>query len=137
MQKADCENLYREYLSLKEKLDNVLQVHEVVPGKPREVLPLIFGDMVKQGELAILLRNQCKECLNIDPSDWFNIERDARMASDAPAWCEVCSEQMKKIGPFASAVRVDGSVEVWDGIVSYQCVNEKCSAYLKIIEHKY
>lgn len=48
--------------------------------------------------------------------------------------CDVCGNEMYKIGPFARA-RVEGQPDVkFDGIHEYQCINNQCSENEKIVK---
>lgn len=50
--------------------------------------------------------------------------------------CQKCGTEMRKIGPFAT-VKLEGQPsQKWDGVLKYECKNEKCENYNKLIEIK-
>ncbi len=76
MNKEKCESLYQEYLSLKVKVDYAFQVKDVVRDKPLEIRTAPSSeDMQRFNELKKLLKNDCKECLGLSPSELFKLEQ--------------------------------------------------------------
>ncbi len=73
-QKQYCENLYKEY---KELLSNTqLHAEFVIPGKelnPQYIKP---EDLIKCHEVQKELVKKCKPFLDLNPEEWFEIERD-------------------------------------------------------------
>lgn len=48
--------------------------------------------------------------------------------------CQKCGIEMRQIGPVA-AVKPEGQpAQKWDGILKYECKNEKCEQHHKLIE---
>lgn len=78
MEKEKCEELYGEYKKLKAEIDYVFKARDVIPEKRIEVHTVPpFEHMERYRELKKILRNDCKNCLNLTPGDWFKIEHGA------------------------------------------------------------
>ena len=50
--------------------------------------------------------------------------------------CENCTESMHQIGPFAKVKPEGQPAEKWDGILDFECINERCVDKGKIIKVK-
>ncbi len=48
--------------------------------------------------------------------------------------CEGCGTSLRQIGPFASSKPEGLPAKKFDGVLEFQCVNEECIKYEKIIE---
>jgi len=66
-----CEQLWEEYKTLSEKTH--INVESYVPGKPLTPHYIDPNDLVKKEELRLKLLD-CKEVLNLNPEQWFDIE---------------------------------------------------------------
>jgi hypothetical protein len=66
-----CEDLYKEYLELKKKTHITVQDH--ISGKPLNYNYINAKDLLKKEEIRQQLLD-CKECLNLKPEEWFEIE---------------------------------------------------------------
>jgi len=47
--------------------------------------------------------------------------------------CKKCNQEMHKIGPFADYKPESKKSQKWDDCIEYECINEKCSEFKKII----
>lgn len=48
--------------------------------------------------------------------------------------CKKCEQEMHQIVPFADVKPEGQSATKWDGITKYQCTNEECENYERMIE---
>jgi hypothetical protein len=48
--------------------------------------------------------------------------------------CKMCGVDMRKIGPFAMAKPEGQPSHKWDGILKFECKNEECPEYNKLVE---
>ena len=75
--KEECEQMYQEFISLKREIDDVFQVHDVKPGQKIEAK---LAPPIEKFNRRDFLRNEiylnCKDCLVLKPSEWFDIDED-------------------------------------------------------------
>jgi hypothetical protein len=75
MKKEECTKLWEEYLSLKGEMDMAFQARDYNPHESMVVHPAPpYEHMLRFEEVKKVLQSKCIECLELSPSDAFELE---------------------------------------------------------------
>jgi len=71
--KVFCENLYKEYLDLREKTK--IEIQDYKPGQDLKTQYIDPKELLKKEEVRLKLL-ECKDILELKPDEWFEIESE-------------------------------------------------------------
>ena len=74
--RQNCELFYKEYLELQAEVDAAFQVQiQPIGTGTYEVRTAPSPEkMLRHKELGEFIKNNCKDCIGLEPGEWFEIE---------------------------------------------------------------
>ncbi|MFA7285393.1 MAG: hypothetical protein WC011_00895 [Candidatus Paceibacterota bacterium] len=77
MDKQNCVALYEEYKEKKQRINTVLRMRDVSKYGEEKLNPLLLSleDFKRLEEIAEFLVKNCKDILELSPSEWFDLQR--------------------------------------------------------------